>query len=147
MTRLANRRVRLASLINPFQSTGREYDTETGLYFYRARYFDSKIGRLLSEDPIGFSGGTDFYTYVLNNPTDYADPSGLKTQVCCRSLRFITGFLSGLNHCYVKITPGRWTVAYVWFASRRRQRRAVSRRSKAHQRRQNGQRRDLLGCT
>ena len=74
-------------------------------YFYRARYFDSKIGRLLSEDPIGFSSGTDFYTYVLNNPTDYTDPSGLKTQVCCRSLRFITGFLSGLNHCYVKITP------------------------------------------
>lgn len=92
------------SIINPFQYTAREYDAETGLYFYRARYLDPKIGRLLSEDPIGFSGGTDFYSYVLNNPTDYTDPSGLKTEVCCRRLRFITGFLSGLNHCYVKIT-------------------------------------------
>jgi RHS repeat-associated protein len=73
--------------------------------YYRARYYDPNAGRFLSEDPIGFGGGTDFYTYVLNNPTDYIDPRGLKTQVCCRSLRFITGFLSGLNHCYVKITP------------------------------------------
>jgi RHS repeat-associated protein len=37
--------------------TGREWDPETGLYYYRARYFDPKIGRFISEDPIGFEGG------------------------------------------------------------------------------------------
>lgn len=44
------------SLTNPFQYTGREFDTETGLYYYRARYYDPSTGRFLSEDPIGFSG-------------------------------------------------------------------------------------------
>ena|ERR1700736_6644282 len=34
------------SLMNPFRSTGREFDTETNLYYYRARYYDSSTGRL-----------------------------------------------------------------------------------------------------
>jgi RHS repeat-associated protein len=48
--------------------TGREYDPETGLYYYRARYYDPKIGRFVSQDPIGFLGGNNFYAYVENNP-------------------------------------------------------------------------------
>jgi RHS repeat-associated protein len=40
------------SLINPFQYTGRESDHETGLYYYRARYYDQGSGRFLSEDPM-----------------------------------------------------------------------------------------------
>jgi RHS repeat-associated protein len=65
------------ALTNPFQFTGRESDIETGLYFYRARYYDSAVGRLLSEDPIGFNGSNDFYVYVLNNPLLWTDPLGL----------------------------------------------------------------------
>ena len=58
--------------------TGREYDSETGLYFYRARYYDPAIGRFISEDPIGFSGGDlNLYAYVRNNPVKYKDPLGL----------------------------------------------------------------------
>ncbi|MBV9183958.1 MAG: RHS repeat-associated core domain-containing protein [Acidobacteria bacterium] len=49
-----------------------------GLYFYRARYYDSSAGRFLSEDPTGFDGGIDFYPYVLNDPTTLVDPSGLQ---------------------------------------------------------------------
>src|SRR5438309_2991316 len=45
------------SLTNPFRFAGRELDSETGLYFFRARYYDSQIGRFLSEDPVGFQGG------------------------------------------------------------------------------------------
>ena len=59
--------------------TGREWDAETGLYYYRARYYDPKIGRFISEDPIGFVAGVNFYSYVLNNPVRYTDPSGLET--------------------------------------------------------------------
>ncbi len=61
---------------NPFRYTGREHDTETGLYYYRARYYDPSIGRFLSEDPIRFWGGIDFYKYANNQPTNQTDPSG-----------------------------------------------------------------------
>ncbi|NJR32299.1 MAG: RHS repeat-associated core domain-containing protein [Chamaesiphon sp. CSU_1_12] len=57
--------------------TGRELDEETGLYYYRARYYDPSLGRFISEDPIGFSAGdTNLYRYVGNSPTNFTDPSG-----------------------------------------------------------------------
>jgi RHS repeat-associated protein len=65
------------SLVNPFQYTGRESDPETGLNYYRFRYYDPNSGRFLSEDPITFEGGIDFYSYVRNHPSDYVDPFGL----------------------------------------------------------------------
>lgn len=62
------------SVSNPFRFTGREFDAETGLYFYRARYYDPSIGRFISEDPIRSSWSA--YTYVRNNPVNYVDPTG-----------------------------------------------------------------------
>jgi RHS repeat-associated protein len=64
-------------LTNPFQFTGREFDSQTNLYYYRARYLDPATGRFLSEDPVGFSVGVNFYGYVLNNPVNLIDPVGL----------------------------------------------------------------------
>jgi RHS repeat-associated protein len=55
--------------------TGRE-DEGNGLYQYRARYYDPKFG-FISEDPLGFAAGPNFYAYVGNNPVNYNDPSGL----------------------------------------------------------------------
>jgi RHS repeat-associated protein len=77
--------------------TGREWDAETGLYYYRARYYDPKIGRFLSEDPIGFGGGVNFYAYVLNNPTNNTDPFGLLTQQqsICLSTFILAGGMAG----------------------------------------------------
>ena len=66
------------SLVNPFRYTARESDTETGLYYYRARYYDQSVGRFSAEDPIGFRAGPNFYKYVSNNPTTLADPFGLQ---------------------------------------------------------------------
>jgi RHS repeat-associated protein len=57
----------------------REFDQETGLYYYRARYYDPQPGRFLSEDPIKFQGGTNFYRYSLNSPVTFSDPFGLRT--------------------------------------------------------------------
>jgi RHS repeat-associated protein len=71
------------SIVNSFQYTGREFDAETNLYFYRARYYDPQNGRFLNEDPAGFTAGTDFYAYVSNNSTNLVDPTGL-LQVCSR---------------------------------------------------------------
>jgi RHS repeat-associated protein len=65
------------SLSNPFQYTGREFDSETGLYYYRARYYDLSTGRFLSEDPLKFYGGSpNFYSYVGSSPVNSVDPAG-----------------------------------------------------------------------
>jgi RHS repeat-associated protein len=78
---------------NPFQFTGRENDG-TGLYYYRARYYDPLAGRFISEDPVRFAGGdvnwfvyadsvgkplmeTSAYLYAGNNPVNKIDPFGL----------------------------------------------------------------------
>ncbi len=67
------------SLDFPFAFTGREYDRETGLYFYRARYYDPRTGRFISEDPIGFAAGdTNLNRYVANSPSYATDPTGLQ---------------------------------------------------------------------
>lgn len=65
------------ALMNPFRCTGREWDQETNLYYYRARYYDPGIGRFMDEDPLGFGGGINFYAYVGNSPISNIDPSGL----------------------------------------------------------------------
>ncbi|MFZ0864778.1 MAG: RHS repeat-associated core domain-containing protein, partial [Candidatus Sulfotelmatobacter sp.] len=69
------------SLTNPFRYTAREFDQETGIYEYRARYFDPIVGRFISEDPMGFDAGNNFYAYVNNRPLNMADPLGLSTIV------------------------------------------------------------------
>jgi RHS repeat-associated protein len=69
------------TLTNPFRYTAREFDQETGLYYYRARYYDGTVGRFISEDPIGFVGGINKYAYVLDNPIDRNDAFGLRTEI------------------------------------------------------------------
>ena len=59
---------------NPYLFTGRELDSETGNYYYRARHYHSGIGRFLQRDPIY---GINLYTYTLNNPINWFDPYGL----------------------------------------------------------------------
>jgi len=63
---------------NPYQFTGREKD-ETGLYYFRARYYSPLLKRFVSEDPAGFFGGRNLYAYSLLAPTNHVDPLGLYT--------------------------------------------------------------------
>ncbi len=63
---------------NPLRYAGRELDTETGLYYMRARYYDPGTSRFVSEDPIGLDGGINVYAYAGNNPVTYRDPFGLE---------------------------------------------------------------------
>ncbi len=56
--------------------TGRELDEESGLYYYRARYYDTEVGKFITEDPIGFEAGINFYAYVNNSPIGNNDPTG-----------------------------------------------------------------------
>jgi len=67
------------SVSQPFMFTGREYDAETSMYFYRARYYDPVVGRFVTKDPIGFAGGdVNLYNYVAGNPISLTDPDGLR---------------------------------------------------------------------
>jgi RHS repeat-associated protein len=60
-----------------YDYTGRERDVDTGLMYYRARWYDPKVGRFISEDPIGFNGGdVNIYGYVGSDPANLNDPSG-----------------------------------------------------------------------
>jgi RHS repeat-associated protein len=50
----------------------------TGLYYYRARYYDPGRGRFITADPIGLAGGdTNAFAYVRNGPARFVDPLGL----------------------------------------------------------------------
>lgn len=70
--------------------TGKERDTETGLDYFGARYYGSSLGRFMSPDPSGlaFADPTNpqmlnLYSYTINNPLAFIDPTGLALQQIC----------------------------------------------------------------
>ena len=67
--------------------TAREWDPEIELYYYRARYYDPEAGRFISEDPIRFLAGMNFYAYVENNPVRFVDPLGASAKDAWREWR------------------------------------------------------------
>jgi RHS repeat-associated protein len=100
------------SLTNAFLYTGREFDSETGLYFYRARYYDQNVGRFISEDPARLSGDSpNFYAYAQNRPTLLVDPGGLLAEIYCERLgsggstwwQHILLFSIQAMHCYLRV--------------------------------------------
>ena len=67
---------------NPYLFTGRRLDEETGLYYYRARYYSAERGRFLQRDPLGYVDGMNLYEYVRGNSINFNDPLGLKKKCC-----------------------------------------------------------------
>ncbi len=62
-----------------FKYAGMEYDSVTGQYYDRARYYGSTTGRFTSQDPMGLrAGDDDLYRYVTNSPLAYTDVTGLQ---------------------------------------------------------------------
>ena len=62
---------------NRYMFTGREYESEIKLYYYRSRMYSSREGRFLSHDPLRYIDGLNLYEYVRSNPAKYIDPFGL----------------------------------------------------------------------
>lgn len=78
-----------------------------GFYYMRARYYDPKVGRFISEDPEGFEGGINFYAYTSNNPIIWIDPWGLARLIVHVDDRFSEGTLTG--HGAVTLTNDNGT--------------------------------------
>jgi RHS repeat-associated protein len=61
---------------NPFRLRGQYHDSETGLYYNFHRHYDPRLSNYTAPDPIGISGGYNFYAYP-RNPLRWHDPFGL----------------------------------------------------------------------
>ena len=90
----------VAEIQQKLRFQGQYFDAETGLHYNRARYYDPKIGRFLSSDPIGLLGGPNVYEYAPN-PIGWTDPLGLKnkawieTEGCKKILKICNKFNPG----------------------------------------------------
>jgi RHS repeat-associated protein len=74
--------LRESTVGNRFGFHGRPVDGETGLGFFRNRYFDSGMGRFLTSDPMGYVDGPSMYAYGGNDPVNFSDPMGLNKWDC-----------------------------------------------------------------
>jgi RHS repeat-associated protein len=63
--------------VNNIRLPGQYYDSETGFHYNHFRYYDPRVGRYVTPDPIGQSGGINLFTYALCNPVNATDPLGL----------------------------------------------------------------------
>ena len=108
------------TVANPFGFTARERDAESGLMFYRARYYDPKIGRFISEDPIGFEGkDLNLYRYVYNGPLLGTDPTGnisTATYFVVANTAIMIGFglmIHSIQEYTLQNSASRWCAAGV----------------------------------
>jgi RHS repeat-associated protein len=77
----------------PFGFTGREHERDSGLAYYRHREYDPSTGRFLRPDPIGQSGGPNYYVLLHGRPTVSSDPSGLFDSMDAYAMKFPFAFL------------------------------------------------------
>lgn len=71
-----------SNISNPFLFTGQWYDYESGLYFYKSRYYSPVLGRFIQRDPLGYVDGPSLYEYTFSNPVNWVDPLGLSSSPC-----------------------------------------------------------------
>lgn len=99
------------SINNSYRFTGREWDVESGLYYYRARYYDAMLGRFITKDPAGIEEGPKLYPYVGNNPITNVDPTGLAIGYYCTIHAFMAAWDARTS--YFSSTTDKWKHAYV----------------------------------
>lgn len=65
-----------SSVGNNILFTGREFDAVLGIYYFRARSMHPYMGRFMQHDPLIYVDGMNDIAYVVNNSTNFVDPSG-----------------------------------------------------------------------
>ena len=85
---------------NPFRYRSYFYDTDTGLYYLKTRYYDPEVGRFLNMDSVDYAdpetlGGLNLYSYCNNNPVMYSDPDGHSIILACLIIGAIVGATAG----------------------------------------------------
>ena len=91
---------------------GQEYDADTGLNYLNARYYNSVIGRFLSQDPMFWSNNQNLadpqslnsYSYANNNPIRFSDPTGFRAELVIVPISFGPFSINGA-HSFIQITP------------------------------------------
>ncbi len=93
--------------------SGQQLDSETGLHFNNARYYDPSAGRYLSSDPIGLQGGLNNYAYVHGSPLVGSDPEGLWAQLAvgAGAGALVGGVLGGVQAYYTGTSVLRGTIS------------------------------------
>ena len=89
--------------LNPFRYRGYYYDTETGLYYLKSRYYDPEVGRFITIDDISYLdpetiNGLNLYAYCGNNPVMHVDPNGtfiLSLFLICLGIGLVAGAVTG----------------------------------------------------
>ena len=91
-----------SSVGNPWRYRGKRIDKETGLVCFGYRYYDAKIGRWITPDPLGTIDGPNLYAYARNNPVTYIDYFGLAADTNENLQACVCGYClrgDGFCHC------------------------------------------------
>jgi RHS repeat-associated protein len=102
---------------NPYTYTGRRLDFESGLYCFRNRYYSAQLGRFVSRDPIGYTGGgANLYEYVGGSPAGSVDPLGLQPGIgnLKPQDRFIGNILRSFEKFHYDYVPSSRGPTYSW---------------------------------
>jgi RHS repeat-associated protein len=87
--------IQSSTIGNPYVFQGRQYDKETGIYYFRNRYYSPELRRFISRDPLGYDAGDiNLYRFVGNNPYGGLDPMGLEE---FNSINWGISFIKGVG--------------------------------------------------
>jgi RHS repeat-associated protein len=109
--------------VNTYRFSSKELMFASGLYNYGYRFYDPNTQRWLNRDPVQETGGINLYGFVVNDPVDWVDASGLSPSCNPQNIAWATGALGGTSQS----PAGRQAALAAWQATARAARGALGR--------------------